>query len=68
MPAVDQIIDRYVQAIGGRAAVERFTTRMVKGWVEMSSLGVRMPTEVYSKKPNKTVNVSLISNLRSLLK
>jgi hypothetical protein len=31
MPRVDQIIDRYIQALGGREAIERLTTRLMTG-------------------------------------
>jgi len=31
MPRVDQIIERYVEAVGGHAAIERLTTRLMTG-------------------------------------
>jgi len=48
---VDEIIKRYVQAVGGKAAVEKLTTRMIKGSVVTPSGSA--PLEIYEKAPNK---------------
>lgn len=48
---VDQILDRYVQALGGRAAVEKLTTRLMKG--SLIAPGGSAPIEIYEKAPNK---------------
>ena len=55
MPTADQIIDKYVQAIGGKAAVEKITSRSAKGTFDMPAMGVNTPVETYSKAPNKSV-------------
>ena len=34
-PTVDQILDRYVEATGGRQAVEKITSRVAKGTLEV---------------------------------
>lgn len=51
-PTVDQILDRYLESLGGRAALERLKTRVIQGEVEMVSLGVRGKLEVQNKAPN----------------
>jgi zinc protease len=51
-PTVDQILDRYVESMGGKAALERLKTRVLKGEVEMVSLGVKGKLEVQNKVPN----------------
>ncbi|MBL9134592.1 MAG: hypothetical protein JNK85_01925 [Verrucomicrobiales bacterium] len=51
-PTVDQILDRYMESLGGRPALERLKTRSIKGEVEMVSLGVRGKLEVQNKAPN----------------
>jgi len=51
VPSVDQILDKYVQAIGGKAAVEKLSTRMMKGL--LIAPGGSAPIEIYVKAPNK---------------
>jgi outer membrane lipoprotein-sorting protein len=49
---VDQVLDKYVEAIGGKAALEKLTTRVAKGTFEITAQGVSAPAEVYAKAPN----------------
>ena len=56
LPTVDQIVEKHVQAVGGKAAMEKLTTRAVKGTIEIPAMGISGPTESYAKAPNKTVN------------
>src|SRR5215216_871219 len=53
VPTVDQILDRYVQAIGGKAAVEKLKTRVMKGL--LIAPGGSAPIEIYEKAPNKSL-------------
>ena len=55
LPTADQIVDKFVQAIGGKAAYEKLTSRQEKGTFELAAMGVSAPFESYSKAPNKTV-------------
>lgn len=63
MPTADQIIEKYVQAIGGKAAIEKVTSRVTKGTIEIPAMGANGTTESYAKAPNKFVNVADISGL-----
>ena len=54
LPSANQIIDKFVQAIGGKAAVEKLSSRQAKGTFDLPAMGVSAPMEVYSKAPNKT--------------
>src|SRR5207302_9907346 len=54
LPTVDQILDKYVQAIGGKAAVEKQTSRVAKGSFEIPAFGASGTAEIYAKAPNKT--------------
>jgi len=56
-PTVDQIIDRYVQAIGGKAAFEKLTTRVMVGTWENAARGLTVPYEIYAKAPDKRVEI-----------
>lgn len=53
LPTVKEILDKYVAAIGGREANEKIKTRMTKGLIEMSPMGIKGTVESYSAAPNK---------------
>ncbi|MEK6299293.1 MAG: hypothetical protein AABO41_01105 [Acidobacteriota bacterium] len=53
-PTVDQILDKYVQALGGKAAMEKITSTASKGTFEIAALGLSGSAEVWEKAPNKT--------------
>lgn len=57
LPTVEHVLSRYVEATGGSAAHQKFTTRVAKGEWENVTRGVRMPIEIYSKAPNRRVEV-----------
>jgi mono/diheme cytochrome c family protein len=62
LPSVEQILDRYVQAVGGRQAIERVTSRVLKG-SRVGADGILVPEEVYAKAPNKLLTVTSYPNL-----
>jgi photosynthetic reaction center cytochrome c subunit len=53
---VDAILNQYIQALGGRAALERVTTRVMTGMM-VTQGGMKAPLEVYEKAPNKTLTI-----------
>lgn len=55
---VDAVLDRYVQALGGRAALEKVTSRVATGTMEVPEWETKGPCTVYSKTPNKTMNTT----------
>jgi len=57
LPSVDQILDKYLQAIGGKAAVQRVTSMVMKGTFEVPAFGANGTIERYAKAPNKFVIV-----------
>jgi photosynthetic reaction center cytochrome c subunit len=52
----DQIVERYVEALGGADAIRKITTRVQKGMILAG--GNESPIEVLSKAPNKRVSIS----------
>lgn len=50
-PTPDQIIDNYVRAVGGAAALEKITTRVGKGTTQVD--GKSFPVEFFDKAPDK---------------
>jgi len=53
MPTVDQILDKYVQAIGGEAAYRKLTTYVGKGTFEIQGAGIVGSIEYEAMAPNK---------------
>jgi hypothetical protein len=58
-PAVksaDEIVSRYIAALGGEDAIRKITSRIQKGDLEAG--GVNTPIEIYTQAPNKRVSIS----------
>jgi hypothetical protein len=53
---VDQIVDKYVAALGGAEAIRKVTSRIMKGTIAVG--GSEMPIELFTKAPNKRVSIS----------
>jgi hypothetical protein len=56
LPTVDQVLDKYVQAMGGRAAVEKLKSRVMKG-SQVTPDGTTIPVETYRAAPDKVVSI-----------
>jgi photosynthetic reaction center cytochrome c subunit len=56
LPKPQALLDKYLAAVGGAAAVEKVTSRVQKGKL-MAFGGQTFPAEVYSKAPDKRVSV-----------
>ena len=50
---VDQVLDKYVQSLGGKEAVEKISTRVMKGALESPGEGTSSPAEIWAKAPAK---------------
>jgi len=53
-PAADQLLDKYVQAAGGAAAIDKVTSRVMKGTIDFS--GKSLPIDIYSKDPDQRIS------------
>lgn len=60
MPTVDEILNKYVQALGGKAAIEKNKTQVAKGTLEVETQGISAPLELYTAAPNKSLLVANI--------
>jgi hypothetical protein len=56
LPSVEQILDKYVAALGGRANIEKLKTRVSTG-KEVIWDGTEIPFETYQKAPDKSLDV-----------
>ena len=55
-PTVDDIIGKYLTAVGGAGAMKKVTTRTMKGIV--MAMGSESAIDLYTKAPNKRVSIS----------
>src|SRR4029079_12626505 len=62
LPTVDQILERYVQALGGEQSLQRVNSRVAKG-SRIGADGVLVPEEVYQKAPDKILTVTSYPNV-----
>lgn len=58
LPTVDEILDRYVKALGGERALNKVTTRTRKGSVEVA--GMRGTFELFEAAPNKSLLIGAL--------
>ncbi len=58
LPTADELFQKYVTASGGKAAIEKTTSRQIKGTIDVITFGSSGTFEQYAKAPNKMVNVS----------
>jgi photosynthetic reaction center cytochrome c subunit len=61
MPTIDEILERYVRALGGRELIEKFTTRVSRG-SRIGADGILVPEEVYQKAPDKLLVITRYRN------
>lgn len=64
--AIDQILQRYEQAIGGREALDAITSQKMKGRFQLS--GMVGSVEGWRKEPNKTLTVVEFPRIGTLKK
>jgi outer membrane lipoprotein-sorting protein len=55
-PTADQILSKYLDAVGGADALMKITTRIEKG--NILTGGNQVPTEIYAKAPNMRLSVT----------
>jgi hypothetical protein len=53
-PAANQLFDRYLKAVGGAAAVDKVTSRVMKGTITFGDRNV--PIDIFSKDPEKRIS------------
>ncbi len=53
-PTADQLFDKYLKAVGGAAAIDKVTSRVMKGTITFGDRNV--PIDIYSKEPDMRVS------------
>ena len=59
-PTAEALLDAYVEAMGGKAAMEKIDNRVTHGKMEMPAQGIVMKLTLYSARPN--LSYSLIES------
>jgi len=57
LPTVDQVIEKYITAVGGRDAMEKVTSRVSTGTFEIADAGMTGTVTISEKAPNKSLAV-----------
>lgn len=53
--AVDAVLGKYIEAMGGKTAIEKITSRVCKGRVEIPAMSVASDWNFQGKAPNKQI-------------
>ena len=56
LPSADQIVDKYLAAVGGADALSKINTRVQKGTID--AFGKTYPIEIYSEAPEKRISLT----------
>ena len=63
LPTVDQVIEKYVTAVGGRAALEKLTSVRTQGTIEISDFQITGTIEIVQKAPDKMLQTANLSGI-----
>jgi photosynthetic reaction center cytochrome c subunit len=55
LPKADQLIDKYVEALGGKDTIQKITSRVEKGTLIAGEM--KAPVDVYAKAPDKRIAI-----------
>jgi zinc protease len=59
-PSVDEILEKYVKALGGKEAIEKLRSRISKGSFDIEAANLSGSLESFAKAPNKNAtNISI---------
>lgn len=53
-PPADQLLEKYVQVSGGAAAIDKVTSRVMKGTIDFG--GKSLPVDIYAKEPSERIS------------
>jgi zinc protease len=67
LPSVDVILAKYVQALGGEAAIKKLNTRIIQGSLEVPGMGTSASWELNAKAPNKRLTIMEVQGFGKVL-
>jgi len=59
-PTAEDLLDKFVEAMGGKAAMEKVENRVTRGKLEMAAQGIEMSLTIVAARPN--LNYTLIES------
>ena len=62
-PTAADVLDGYVKAIGGRKAIEKHTSMVMAGSLEVVNIGIKGTGEIISKEPGKVAVTTTLDGL-----
>jgi len=63
LPPASQVVEKYVEAIGGRATAARFQARHVTAEMSMPAMGMTMTMESWMARPNRSFSKMQMSGM-----
>jgi hypothetical protein len=66
LPEARTIIDRHIEAVGGREAMTAYSSSHVRGRFSMPATGISGPVEIFAARPNRTLMRMTISGIGDL--
>jgi hypothetical protein len=60
-PSADQILNHYVEAVGGRAAWKKLTSRVSTGTIDVPGMQISGTVEFHEKAPNRLLRVIILN-------
>jgi outer membrane lipoprotein-sorting protein len=67
LPSVDDVLAKYIAATGGKDAIEKVTSRVAKGTIDIVTFGASGTFEEYVKSPNRSVMISEFSGFGTVI-
>lgn len=63
LPTVDQVLEKYLAAMGGQAAFDKITTRVARATIEIPDMGITGSMTMTEKAPNKSLVIVEIAQM-----
>ncbi len=62
----DQVLEKFVEATGGRQAYEKLTSFVARGTLDIPAQGIRGTIQIYAKAPNKLLVIQTVEGVGEL--
>ena len=67
-PNVGQILEKYIDALGGKAAIQKISSRASIGVIKVSGVSLSGTVEIYEKAPNKRLVIMKMAGFGAMRK
>jgi hypothetical protein len=66
LPKAEDVLDKFIEVTGGKAAYEKLKNRQAKGTLEITNQNIKAKIEITQEAPNKQVSVTEIEGFGSI--